>query len=1254
MKYFLNKSVPQNIIFCFGYFFLATIGYKWGALTDNASLLWPPSGLAVFALMVVGNRILPGLLLGAIISANGISLLHASENSFLDYFLGLISGSSSILQALVITALTRKYYNLHFKVNTRAAFNFILKVIFSCSIASTISTLTLWKFNVIGNEAALQSWQLWWIGDAIGVLIVTPLLLWMHHRKTFFQRSQENAFFIFSVGAGVVLLAGAIVGYEERISYKTSLINLNNSLQAKLQANINLATRDIENLQHYMSGNATQDEWIYRIGNPVLKRNAFIESISLISTKQADADKFTMTDVSWTLVREKNEFILQRNKRAPSTQYFLATQTLSDSGLLLASSALEADTPQQLILAPFDSCSGRAPSICLSKPVFAFTLNLNALMDLSTEEVSKRKVNIRLALLSNNTQLTYLQWDKSGWHKFADEKDTLQETLTLFNERSLSLKIANSNWKLLVSPVNSSYQFLPSPVQSIILLVGLCLVALLSAYLHALHKQDQMIIDNQAKLKEEIEFQTKALQAANDWLLREMDAKRITQDQLKASEAHMRTLLDNIPDPVWFKSPEGVYLSFNKAVGALFNKEERDVAGTRASDYVDTQSAAVVDDFEAAVLTSTKAVRRDLWMEIPTKNESRLMDTIKVAVRDEQGTPTGILSIARDITDQHRLIVELEKFKRFAEFASEGFSIISLNTETLYMNRSMQRMLTVEQHHQQKNLLAYFPVDQHNLWREDIFPTILLKGYWQGELVALRAESEHFPIKATFFAIRDDKGQAVYIGEIMSDISEQKAIEASLQLAKKTAEEATQAKSRFLANMSHEIRTPLNAVLGYSQLLITDTQLSPQQQERMQSILNAGQRLLHLINDILDLSKIEAGVLHLRNDYFDLHHELTDIISIMREKAKAKGLELISDIKLPSPAIIKSDRHKLGQVILNLLGNAIKFTHEGSITINAKHDGEELIIEIIDTGAGISAQELQSLFSAFKQGRAGEESGGTGLGLVISRHIAESLGGDISLSSEPQKGTSALLRLPIHFEHEVQLKNETILENAKLAQGEHCTVLVVEDDPASRNLLVNLLINMGCQVHQATNGKEGLAQAKAQKPDIIFTDIRMPEMTGSELLIELRKIYAKIDLPVVAVSASSLEHERNFYLAEGFHEFIGKPYQFSEIYNALQSLTRVKFEAQNISEQNQPDIEFDKGYWSDPEKLATLQEELMTLKASLNDGDVNASKKLFGLLSPEKMGSAAHKRIHNAIRQYDLVLAEQFLDELLQDIKQYN
>ncbi|MFL6629152.1 MAG: ATP-binding protein [Vitreoscilla sp.] len=390
---------------------------------------------------------------------------------------------------------------------------------------------------------------------------------------------------------------------------------------------------------------------------------------------------------------------------------------------------------------------------------------------------------------------------------------------------------------------------------------------------------------------------------------------------------------------------------------------------------------------------------------------------------------------------------------------------------------------------------------------------------------------------------------------LRDEIDGHRRTEALLQDARQHAEAANRAKSQFLANMSHEIRTPLNAVLGYTQLLIEDRRQSPETRERLRVIYAAGQRLLGLINDVLDLAKIEAGALQVHLAPMDLRHELGEIFSLFEPRAGAKGLRLELDVDLDTDAAFVTDRAKFGQVVLNLLGNALKFTDAGRISLRAWRAGGDTVVEVEDTGPGMEPGEVADLFTAFRQGAAGIDKGGTGLGLNLSRHIAQALGGELAVTSEKGRGTTVRLRLPMAEADRTGVPPAGFAGGQRLAPGTSLRVLVVEDDPYSRDVLVTLLRDTGCAVDAAVDGEAGLAACRACPADapydIVFTDIRMPRLDGLQLLHALRGDEYTRALPLVAVSASSLEHEKRYYVGQGFQDFVGKPYQFGAIHEML-------------------------------------------------------------------------------------------------------
>lgn len=1008
-------AVPRVILLnglcALAYFLLAHLGFAWGALTANASLLWPPSGWVFFALVVYGNPVLPGLFVGALCSSLWLSFSSQSGITLPNILTASVIAAAGVAQAWWVSLFYKKHFSPSRYADIRTSFRYVATVLVTCTLASTVGNSLLYVTNVMSGIDAIKNWSVWWFGDSLGILVFAPLLLIIHQRKNIEFNSQKIIFLAMSLGVGSTLFAFATVGYMEKQNH----IDTHNIL------------------------------------------------------------------------------------------------------------------------------------------------------------------------------------------------------------------------------------FTPSTMQISLLTVGFTLVGLLIAYIKVKQENEALLIAQQQQLEEEVLKQTEALRATNDSLRKEMDERKGMQDLLTLRENHLRTLIDNIPDPIWLKSPDGYYLSINKAVERLFNRTSDEVLGKRAMDFIPSPIANALEEFEQEALRSTHGIKKEMWLHIPFYRQDRLMDMLKIGVRDEQNHTLGVLGIARDVTDNHHLIIELEKFKRFAEFSSQGFAIVDFNAETLYMNRTMRKMLKdrISDDDSKKQFWLYYPEELQARVRDEIFPRVIVQGQWEGELAALHADGSQFPTRETFFVIRDEQGKPQYIGNVMSDISEQKETERELSLAKEAAEEAARAKSRFLANMSHEIRTPLNAVLGYTQLLMRDRQVSGTQRERLQLILTASQRLLGLINDILDLSKIESGALNLRNDYFDLHQEIAELKTIIAERTYAKQLELNVRIEFPAPCVVKGDRQKLGQILLNLLGNAIKFTHQGSVSLMVKRDHDWVEFVISDTGPGIGSQELEQLFSAFRQGQAGEESGGTGLGLALSRHLAEVMNGTLTLSSEIGQGTQATLRLPLPIESMVLPELAAPTQIACISPDSECHVLIVEDDQASCDVLFNLLEQIGCTTFAASNGREGLARCAEQYFDIIFTDIRMPDINGLEMLRQLRANPDYQQTPIIAVSASSLEHERAYYLAQGFQDFIGKPYSFDDIFSALIRHTSAQFETQQT----------DAGEDSIAEEkiidLAAIEPVLQHIQLAAASGDMSNCKKRVSELTPDMVGRDRHQQLLSAIKHYDLERVEELVRDWL-------
>ena len=400
-----------------------------------------------------------------------------------------------------------------------------------------------------------------------------------------------------------------------------------------------------------------------------------------------------------------------------------------------------------------------------------------------------------------------------------------------------------------------------------------------------------------------------------------------------------------------------------------------------------------------------------------------------------------------------------------------------------------------------------------------------------------------------------------------SNTLEQKVEERTyeLQLAKETAEIANLTKSSFLANMSHELRTPLNAILGFAQLMQLDSSLERSQKEKVEIINRSGEHLLSLINDILDLSKIEAGKTELNSHDFDLFGLLKTIEDMLRLKADSKSIELLFECHPDTPQYIHADERKLRQILINLLNNGIKFTTQGSVIVKVKPDTKNiyhLTFEIEDTGAGIAEDELNYLFKAFSQTSSGRQSGkGTGLGLSISRKFVRLMQGDIQVSSQLDVGTVFtfdIVAQPALKKKSAEAKIDKTVVGLAPNQPKY-RILIADDDRENRQIVLQLLEAIGFEVKEAQNGREAIAIWQSWQPHLICMDLHMPVLDGYNASQEIKSQQKGKDTIILALTASVLKEEYSHVLSSGCDDFLPKPFRIAELLGKLAKHLEVEY-----------------------------------------------------------------------------------------------
>jgi len=603
--------------------------------------------------------------------------------------------------------------------------------------------------------------------------------------------------------------------------------------------------------------------------------------------------------------------------------------------------------------------------------------------------------------------------------------------------------------------------------------------------------------------------------------------RRQKEDELRKQAGLIASMLNSIPDIIFYKNADGVFLGCNRPHEELTGRSESETVGKTDYDFYDEKTADFYREKDKEALAATHPLHNEEWVTYPDGRRA-LLDTLKTAFRGKDGELIGLLGVSRDITERKRM-------------------------------------------------------------------------------------------------------------------------EENLRGALEAANAANLAKSAFLASMSHEIRTPMNAILGFSQLLERDPELAPRHMKYVRIINRSGEHLLALINDILDMAKIESGRMTLNREPFSPYAMLRDIASLFNTLAEQKSLALTieHDDELRAATLL-GDEGKLRQVLVNLVGNGLKFTQRGGVSVRFGMDSASagssadagpllLSVEVEDTGVGISSEQSELIFAPFQQSDSGKKAGGTGLGLTISRKFVEMMGGTLTFESEPGKGTCFRFRIPVERVHDVSPRpSQPGRRVLGLKSGSvRPLILIADDDDASRRLLTELLTEAGFDCAEATDGLQAVESCASRAPDAVLMDMNMPLLDGYEAT-RMIKLSDGRNIPVIALTADAFA--RDAVAACGADEYLRKPFVADELFAALRKVLGLEYIYEDVSGGDPTEVETgtEAGRPGSPKGIDLSRmpgSVLRALYGAVEDGDMFRIRELIRSIS--EVDEKAGKELLLLAERYD-------------------
>lgn len=634
------------------------------------------------------------------------------------------------------------------------------------------------------------------------------------------------------------------------------------------------------------------------------------------------------------------------------------------------------------------------------------------------------------------------------------------------------------------------------------------------------------------------------------WQYRDITERRLYESRLREESHFRQVLLDSLPFPVFYKDADLKYQGCNASFCEALGVQREDIVNKAVDELVTDHTAAIYMEADRELLASgDHQVYQAPFINAP--GEERTVQFHKAVFTDRQGNTAGIIGAMIDVTEQITTELELRRHRELLQsiVTHIPYAVFWKDVNGVYLGCNAafaeQMGLSSPQEVIGRTDRDLAQTSFEMLSSDEDDRKVLNSGrpFVDVEESFMDSEGRTITRLKSRVPLRDKDDQVVGLVGIWQDISDRKVMEDELRMARDHAEEATRAKSAFLATMSHELRTPLNSIIGFADLALrsSEFQLPDKIRDYIQTVTRNGKHLLNLINDILDIAKIEAGRVDLQPRSFNLASLLRGSLKMLASLASKGRIQLISEFDDDIPLF--ADDQRIRQVVYNLLSNAVKFTPEGGqVGLRANVEENQIEISVWDTGIGISPADQELIFGEFHQvdRSYARRFKGTGLGLALSRKYVELLGGQIWVTSALGKGSRFTFTLPNTSPAGLREHDDTATGEV-LASGNGRSVLVVDDEPDNLRLLTELLQARDWHTHGAEDGQKALEMTARLSFDLILLDIEMPGMDGGEVLDHLRRDTRTADLPVVAVTAHAMRGQREQLLQAGFDGYVSKP-----------------------------------------------------------------------------------------------------------------